>query len=657
MTDVNVLRKQSVNFNLTKESYEDLCSRVSSYCGIVSRRDSLSDSYADLSLNGLNSALKQPGVHQNQEERRALLDSQLTRFFATELTRKLQPHEATKPTQSQTDCAVRKFLSTEERNELLNKRFCSDVFDRRHPDFDPKIVSLIYKAKERITKVLGPRPNMQRVIAGSWFGPGSTMESVKDKVDAAYKVYQIPYKISFALSEELETLYKLIWQNRQWRRALLEHRDLANYRKENAAEYRKVRSSREAFDFYSAVIFTDGGESSMVSIFKNETESRLIFKSDSIAVALQRGTGKEIARLSERVGLKKEMQERYHKELIRHASGLIGTTDLSSASDSVFLVLVRLLLPSKWYHWLTALRSETVLLPDGSEHTLQGYAGMGNATVFELETLIFWAIADSSCVIEDTIPQRDWFTPLCVSVYGDDIIASESNTPRIIDALQLFGFVINMKKTYYGSDAVRESCGAFSALTEPFPVFNIKELNTVPDVVSAQNRLFAISEKYHEMPSLSGFARSLALQLSDWLRKRWKVPEGPRGVDGMVWSESWKISQKSRRLHASLFRNRTPEWFIGPVKEGLGFYRGSGPVPYARSGEGFIAPDQVLMLDTLKYSPKEFKFAPKAVFACVMQSGLNHVVRRRGSGTIRSKMVTTMQSSIRNAYDSYLGAL
>jgi len=69
-----------------------------------------------------------------------------------------------------------------------------------------------------------------------------------------------------------------------------------------------------------------------------------------------------------------------------------ATLDLSNASDTVSRNLVKLLLPAKWFEELDALRSPATLV-DGHWHVLEKFSSMGNGYTFELETLIFAALA------------------------------------------------------------------------------------------------------------------------------------------------------------------------------------------------------------------------------------------------------------------------
>ncbi len=77
---------------------------------------------------------------------------------------------------------------------------------------------------------------------------------------------------------------------------------------------------------------------------------------------------------------------------------------------------------------------------------------MGNGYTFELESLIFWAIAQQVCcanVVE---------TDKSVLVYGDDLVIRSEVCPELLRRLWQAGFTPNAGKTFY-SGPYRESCG------------------------------------------------------------------------------------------------------------------------------------------------------------------------------------------------------
>jgi hypothetical protein len=131
-------------------------------------------------------------------------------------------------------------------------------------------------------------------------------------------------------------------------------------------------------------------------------------------------------------------------------SGFLATVDLSSASDTVAREVVRALLPEAWYTALDTCRSKVGEL-DGEWLLYEKFSSMGNGFTFELESLLFWALARSACVIADV--------PEMVSVMGDDIILPCAAYDTLLGLLAYFGFQVNSRKSF-ASGPFRESCGA-----------------------------------------------------------------------------------------------------------------------------------------------------------------------------------------------------
>lgn len=146
-----------------------------------------------------------------------------------------------------------------------------------------------------------------------------------------------------------------------------------------------------------------------------------------------------------------------HRDLMKFASetGALSTIDLSNASDSIPFSLVRNLLPADWFRVLTDLRPNWVMFPgEDGLHSAERFSGMGCGYTFELETLMFRAISEA-------VLELDGLPTAFVSVFGDDIVVTSDSAPAVALALEAFGFVLNVQKTYVGSSpGFRESCGA-----------------------------------------------------------------------------------------------------------------------------------------------------------------------------------------------------
>lgn len=143
------------------------------------------------------------------------------------------------------------------------------------------------------------------------------------------------------------------------------------------------------------------------------------------------------------------------KALQGSRDGSLATIDLSSASDSVTLRLVKDIFGNTdLCRWLLATRSTHTLL--GQERMeIKKFAPMGSACCFPVECLVFAGIVLASATRN--------FGSRCMNmhdfqVYGDDIICPAFMAPDIMEDLVTMGFTVNSDKSYWQGD-YRESCG------------------------------------------------------------------------------------------------------------------------------------------------------------------------------------------------------
>lgn len=193
----------------------------------------------------------------------------------------------------------------------------------------------------------------------------------------------------------------------------------------------------------SGYALTNGSKGTTVP--KDAQIDRFIAIEPSLNMRWQLGIGALIRHRLKRYGLDLKHQAQRNQLRVRFAEICkLATIDLSSASDTVALEVVRLLLPKRWIHLLELFRSSTMMI-EGKEHTLEKFSSMGNGFTFELESLIFLAISRSF--------DSDSY------VYGDDIIVTQETASDVIRTLNIFGFSVNSKKTFLAGEFF-ESCGA-----------------------------------------------------------------------------------------------------------------------------------------------------------------------------------------------------
>lgn len=169
--------------------------------------------------------------------------------------------------------------------------------------------------------------------------------------------------------------------------------------------------------------------------------------------------------------------------------GSVDTIDLSSASDSVHVDLVKAIFPREYLYWLLATRTSRVRLPDGTIRSVKKFAPMGSALCFPVQCIVFTSICLYAmlrhegtvsslsdeldpAVVKKFIRQRihsqyDERTPYGkkferLTVYGDDISCDSRVTEGVVLVLEQLGFRVNGDKSFKGSQAFRESCGVYA---------------------------------------------------------------------------------------------------------------------------------------------------------------------------------------------------
>lgn len=251
------------------------------------------------------------------------------------------------------------------------------------------------------------------------------------------------------------------------------------------------RANPEGFD--SEVV--DG--SVLFTVPKNSKIDRVACKEPEVNSYLQRAYGIFIRTRLKKYGIDLLDQTR-NQYLSRVAvSRGLATVDLSSASDTISRELVRALVPPAWYATLDSLRSLSVAVPNsGFRHNLEMFSSMGNGFTFELESLIFWALARSVA--------RLLGCKGTISVFGDDIICPIPVAKLLVRVFAYFGFSINRSKSCI-SGGYRESCGAHWYFGHDVKPFFVRERpKTISDLIQIANQLMAwmaIEENPDDIPT------------------------------------------------------------------------------------------------------------------------------------------------------------
>lgn len=258
--------------------------------------------------------------------------------------------------------------------------------------------------------------------------------------------------------------------------------------------------------------------SELLFVPKNYKTTRSICKEPILYMILQQHLRWELEEAISRglIGrfVKIDQQERNQIGCMYGAkTGAVDTIDLSAASDSVALNLVKKIFPRKWLHPMLSCRTTNVKLPDGNIKKLNKFAPMGSAVCFPTQSIVYTAVvvlaymyhADKDLRILDSTSNaiKRWITHniSCnfatdssyetICVYGDDIICDSRTSHIVISILDELGFTVNAQKSYFAESAFRESCGVYSLMgydVTPFQ-FKVKHLGKSFDTRSLSSVL------------------------------------------------------------------------------------------------------------------------------------------------------------------------
>lgn len=190
----------------------------------------------------------------------------------------------------------------------------------------------------------------------------------------------------------------------------------------------------------------------IVCVPKNAKTHRTIAIEPALNGFIQKGIDMYLRRKLIRVGINLSDQgKNQNLAYLGSLSGDYATIDLSAASDSISIELVKELLPPEWFILLNRTRSPSYSY--GSEITrYHKFCSMGNGFCFPLETLIFSAACAYAMSVASKPTDR-------FAVYGDDLIVPQGSALLLLETLRDLGFRHNVDKTFiFGG--FRESCGA-----------------------------------------------------------------------------------------------------------------------------------------------------------------------------------------------------
>lgn len=329
--------------------------------------------------------------------------------------------------------AVRAFMNCERRCFLLNRKFA--LYDKlRSPN-----ELFLKRMRDYIQFVIGCSPNPDEVESSMAFGKGA---SIGVHGNATHLQRKLAAKRYSCTPAAFTLAYSGLCRDSLLRELIFETRGPYSCYDYPAAKARLVATT--AFVNHNKISFVP----------KTAKTHRAIAVEPLLNGFVQKGIDLMLRKRLKRIGI--DLTDQSKNQLMAQlgskddSEDSFVTIDLSSASDSISIGLVRNLLPADWFYLLDSARSKEYEL-NGSVKTYSKFCSMGNGFCFPLETLIFVAC----CFASDagTKPGRDF------SVYGDDIIVRKPHANKVLSNLKMLGFLPNGEKTFL-SGPFRESCGA-----------------------------------------------------------------------------------------------------------------------------------------------------------------------------------------------------
>lgn len=325
--------------------------------------------------------------------------------------------------------ALGKFREAERACELTNE--CFRAWDAGRFQFRPAVEAALHGAQRKISQLLEPKdgsftcPELRDIRPR--FGPGASTQVPKRKACLVSKLRYVPSCSTNLLPRAYDLLEHLPW----------------------GYEYERMHTAGVYPHELVAV------EPACVAFVpKNAKTDRAICTEPQLNGMFQLGLGDLLAGRLRRVGIDIRDQEPNRRaSLYASISGALATLDLSSASDTVSLGLVKHLFNEAWTELFMTLRSSHASVgEDGEVIKLAKISSMGNGFTFPLETIVFWALSQAVTEMYAPKSQRR------VLVYGDDIIVPTEAALPLMEVLRDLGFTPNSKKSFW-TGSFRESCG------------------------------------------------------------------------------------------------------------------------------------------------------------------------------------------------------
>lgn len=324
--------------------------------------------------------------------------------------------------------ALEKFLEAESKCESFNQTL-------RNYEYETVLLERAYRY---IRRVLGDSPYMEKIYDKCDFGPGASVGVSGNDCTFARKISSDRITVTPSAKPYVT---------------------VAMYHNHHIREYFSDKSSSgiycsdfDAFRDKIEALYDEVPYNKITFVPKTAMVDRTIAIEPLGNSFIQKGVDTYMKERMKRVGLDLRFQEP-NQVLARVGSidGSFATIDLSSASDTISIGIVKRLLPPNWFDLLNCIRSPSYKLEDGITRRYSKFSSMGNGFTFPLETLIFASFVKAV--------RPDYKEGVDFRVYGDDIIVRTEGFEDVIRLLTSTGFTPNLKKTF-SEGFFRESCGA-----------------------------------------------------------------------------------------------------------------------------------------------------------------------------------------------------
>lgn len=320
---------------------------------------------------------------------------------------------------------------------------------------------VVWKAREILRDILRSTPQYEELVSGFRYGPGASSATsgpdttiVAKAASALHSTTNAQMDLAYAvqLQPMLDPRYS-VEQNFCGPLCGPTAKDIINYSTWTTAPKTAVTARGIATQIHGLML----GQKSLGNILRERArESRYRIDLDNLWA--------------------------FNKAFAEFASvaDTFATIDVKVASSTIAYETVYELLPRSWALLLDRWREpETSYLE--SVHTNRKFSAMGNGYTFELESLLFFAIAKASALYKQS--------KAFVSSFGDDIIIPAIAVTTLTEVFEFFGLTVNTTKSFTEGN-FRESCGGdYWRGSDVRPMFLKELLSNEESLVKLANRV------------------------------------------------------------------------------------------------------------------------------------------------------------------------